>query len=279
MSKNHFNKAAVTPENCPQLKAIREFKENMIGNHNFSDTADVEEVLELKNINLPKEDLVLFNNSESYSVLDMIQVSELQNHVIGVFRDIFYDVFNVKFMKMGQYNKYIFVISFKYTPEVNEDGEKKIRCITSSINPDDKAGNSIANNLMMLTDQQQTSSSDASKYAKITKEAKELLTDLLIFGPNNKKRKWVKNENYTLDAKMGTAFNGVPYNNIIGSVFLDANKVLEIVCGTKDEKGKYDYNIIPAASNITNTDSIIKIEKVNKKRKNQIANKYGISFQ
>ena len=52
-----------------------------------------------------------------------------------------------------------------------------------------------------------------------------------------------------------------------------------MLCGTKEEAGKYDYNIIPIRNNAVNTDSLIRIEKVNKAKKNKIKNKFGIEFQ
>lgn len=284
---NPNNNKVVTPDNCPELAAIMALNQSIIGNHNFNEPNGDEEIekLELKKINLPAEDLMLFNKAP-YSQLEMIQTSELQNNVLGVFRDIFADVFNVKFITDSQ-RGYLFIVSFRYMTDDQfkskldeSDDTNLIRCITSSVNPEDAATkNSVAANLMMLVQQQQISSYDASKYAKITKEAKELLTDLLFFSPNNKKKKWVKGENYLLDTQTGTGFaGGRTFTNIIGSVFLDAEKVLSIMCGTAEDAGKYEYNIIPVANNITNTDSILKIEKINKARKNQIRNRYGVQF-
>ena len=43
-------------------------------------------------------------------------------------------------------------------------------------------------------------------------------------------------------------------------------------------KENYYENIIHVSNNITNTESLIKIEKVNKARKNSIRNKYGVQF-
>ena len=44
------------------------------------------------------------------------------------------------------------------------------------------------------------------------------------------------------------------------------------------ESKKYEYNIIPITSNVTNTNAMIKIEKINTKTKNYIRNKYGVMF-
>ena len=269
---------------CPELATIRALNQSLIGNHNFKGVDDEpEEKLELKAIKIPEDELLLFR--APMSQVDMIQTSELQNGVLGIFQEIFADVFSVKFMYDTQ-RGFLFVVSFRYMTDeqykskVDEAGHALIRCIISSIAPEDAAAkNSVAANIMMLVQHQQINNYDASKYAKITKEAKEMLTDMLFFSINNKKKKWVKGENFTLDTQTGTGFaGGRSFTNIIGNVFLDAEKVLSVISSKYEDASKYEYNIIPVSNNITNTDSLIKIEKVNKARKNSIRNKYGVQF-
>lgn len=281
MAKNPVvNESAV----CPELATIRALNQSLIGNHNFKGVDDEpEEKLELKAIKIPEDELLLFR--APMSQVDMIQTSELQNGVLGIFQEIFADVFSVKFMYDTQ-RGFLFVVSFRYMTDeqykskVDEAGHPLIRCIISSIAPEDAAAkNSVAANIMMLVQHQQINNYDASKYAKITKEAKEMLTDMLFFSINNKKKKWVKGENFTLDTQTGTGFaGGRSFTNIIGNVFLDAEKVLSVISSKYEDASKYEYNIIPVSNNITNTDSLIKIEKVNKARKNSIRNKYGVQF-
>lgn len=281
MAKNPVvNESAV----CPELATIRALNQSLIGNHNFKGVDDEpEEKLELKAIKIPEDELLLFR--APMSQVDMIQTSELQNGVLGIFQEIFDDVFSVKFMYDTQ-RGFLFVVSFRYMTDeqykskVDEAGHSLIRCIISSIAPEDAAAkNSVAANIMMLVQHQQINNYDASKYAKITKEAKEMLTDMLFFSINNKKKKWVKGENFTLDTQTGTGFaGGRSFTNIIGNVFLDAEKVLSVISSKYEDASKYEYNIIPVSNNITNTDSLIKIEKVNKARKNSIRNKYGVQF-
>lgn len=269
---------------CPELATIRALNQSLIGNHNFKGVDDEpEEKLELKAIKIPEDELLLFR--APMSQVDMVQTSELQNGVLGIFQEIFADIFSVKFIYDTQ-RGFLFVTSFRYMTDdqykskVDESGHPLIRCIISSIAPEDAAAkNSVAANIMMLVQHQQINNYDASKYAKITKEAKEMLTDMLFFGPNNKKKKWVKGENFTLDTQTGTGFaGGRSFTNIIGNVFLDAEKVLSVISSKYEDASKYEYNIIPVSNNITNTDSLIKIEKVNKARKNSIRNKYGVQF-
>lgn len=281
MAKNPVvNESAV----CPELATIRALNQSLIGNHNFKGVDDEpEEKLELKAIKIPEDELLLFR--APMSQVDMIQTSELQNGVLGIFQEIFADVFSVKFMYDTQ-RGFLFVVSFRYMTDeqykskVDEAGHPLIRCIISSIAPEDAAAkNSVAANIMMLVQHQQINNYDASKYAKITKEAKEMLTDMLFFSINNKKKKWVKGENFTLDTQTGTGFaGGRSFTNIIGNVFLDAEKVLSVISSKYEDASKYEYNIIPVSNNITNTDSLFKIEKVNKARKNSIRNKYGVQF-
>lgn len=281
MAKNPVvNESAV----CPELATIRALNQSLIGNHNFKGVDDEpEEKLELKAIKIPEDELLLFR--APMSQVDMVQTSELQNGVLGIFQEIFADVFSVKFIYDTQ-RGFLFVVSFRYMTDeqykskVDEAGHALIRCIISSIAPEDAAAkNSVAANIMMLVQHQQINNYDASKYAKITKEAKEMLTDMLFFSINNKKKKWVKGENFTLDTQTGTGFaGGRSFTNIIGNVFLDAEKVLSVISSKYEDASKYEYNIIPVSNNITNTDSLIKIEKVNKARKNSIRNKYGVQF-
>lgn len=281
MAKNPVvNESAV----CPELATIRALNQSLIGNHNFKGVDDEpEEKLELKAIKIPEDELLLFR--APMSQVDMIQTSELQNGVLGIFQEIFADVFSVKFMYDTQ-RGFLFVVSFRYMTDeqykskVDEAGHALIRCIISSIAPEDAAAkNSVAANIMMLVQHQQINNYDASKYAKITKEAKEMLTDMLFFSINNKKKKWVKGENFTLDTQTGTGFaGGRSFTNIVGNVFLDAEKVLSVISSKYEDASKYEYSIIPVSNNITNTDSLIKIEKVNKARKNSIRNKYGVQF-
>ena len=268
-----------------ELAALDALEKSMIGNHNFNIEGDDEpEELKLKSLNLDKEDLILFNDPPMIQA-DYIQSSELNNKLLTIFSEIFADVFSVRFT-YDQQRGFIFMVSFRYLTEdlfksKNKDSEGNlIRCITSSIDPDDVVKkNSIAANIMLMVQHQQINSYDASKYAKITKDAKELLTDLLFFSQNNKKKRWVNGENYTLSTQTGTGFNGGrTFTNIVSTIFLDAEKVLSVVCGTESDKNKYEYNIIPTSNSITGTDSLIKIEKVNKTKKNKTRNKYGIQF-
>lgn len=271
---------------CPELEAIRALNQSIIGNHNYNVNGDEEpEKLDLKSIELSKEDLILFNEPPMIQA-EYIQSSELNNKVFAILEEIFADIFSVKFTYDTQ-RGFIMMASFRYLTDdqfknKNDESEsgKLIRCITSSVEPDDVAAkNSIAANIMLMVQHQQINSYDASKYAKITKDAKELLTDLLFFSQNNKKKKWVKGENYTLSTQTGTGFNGgKTFTNIISTIFLDAEKVLNCICSVASDHGKYEFNIIPVSNNITGTDSLIKIEKVNKAKKNKIRNKYGAQF-
>lgn len=280
MAKNTVTNEAV----CPELAAIRALNQSLVGSHYFKGADDEpEEKYDHKGIKISEDDLLLFRTPMSQ--VDMIQTSELQNGVLGIFQEIFADVFSVKFIYDTQ-RGFLFVVSFRYMTDdqykskTDEAGHVLYRCIDSSIAPEDAAAkNSVAANIMMLVQHQQINNYDASKYAKITKDAKEMLTDMLFFSINNKKKKWIKGENFTLDTQTGTGFaGGRSFTNIIGNVFLDAEKVLSVISSKYEDASKYEYNIIPVSNNITNTDSLIKIEKVNKARKNSIRNKYGVQF-
>lgn len=268
----------------PTVAAIRALNQSLIG-HKDTTTSSTEpdEKIEIKAIKLPKEELLLFNTPLSQT--DLIQTSELQNDILNIFQEIFADVFSVKFV-FDTRKGFYFKVSFRYMTDdqlkakKEDSGDNLVRAITSSIDPEDAATkNSVAANILMLVQHQQYSNADASKYAKFTREAKEILTDMLYTGINNPKKKWINGENFVIDTQTGTGFaGGRTFTNIIGSVFLNAEKVISVISSTYDDANKYEYNIIPISNNITNTDSLIKIEKVNKSRKNSMRNKYGIQF-
>ena len=70
---------------CPELATIRALNQSLIGNHNFKGVDDEpEEKLELKAIKIPEDELLLFR--APMSQVDMVQTSELQNGVLGIFQ-------------------------------------------------------------------------------------------------------------------------------------------------------------------------------------------------
>lgn len=272
------NNGVVTPENCKALADILALNNSIIGNHQTESGTPDEEVesLNVQDIMLDEEDRTLFCKSRpSAGEYDYKQTTELQNEVLNVLKEVFGDIFAVNF-SYDTNRGYVFTANFKYTPDELAD-DTLVKAVTSSINPEDAANkNSIAANILMLSHQQQMSSYDASKYAKLTKECKESLYNLLWFSQNNKKKKWIKGENYILSTTQNRSFNGMTFTNIVATVYLDAEKVIAMMSG--DQTGKYQYNIIPISNNITGTDSLLKIEKVNISRKKQLSSKYGIQF-
>lgn len=279
---NNNQKKYANVADCSELAAIKALNESLIGNHNYNlGEADEEtEKLNLKELSIPAEDIIL---KESYSEDFLIEQSELENSVFGVFSEIFADIFSVKLMFTLE-KGYYFMCSFRYMTEEQfkqkqaDCQDTMVRCINSSVEPDAATKTSVAANIMMLVQHQTTNAYDATKYAKVTKEAKELLTNLLYFSKQNQKKKWIKGENYLITNQTGSSFDGRTYSNIIGSVYLDAKKVIAMLGSPAGESKKYEYNIIPITSNVTNTNAMIKIEKINTKTKNYIRNKYGVMF-
>lgn len=271
------------------LAQVRAMAQSLIGNndsYNFGDDKTDNEEIKLRDFSLSEDELLLFKGTHQgdfFSISDLIQISELQNGVLSIFSSVFADVFNVKLIYDNQ-RGWVFITSFRFMTEEqfksaqDDSADKLSRAISSSVSPEEVNTNSVAQTLMLIIQKQQISSSDASKYAKFTKAAKEIFTSLLYCSNNNKKKKWVLGENYLLDTQTGSSYNGRTYTNIVGTVYLDAEKVLSVIGSTNDEKNNWDFKIDPVTTNIIGTDALVKIEKINKRKKKNLSNKYGIQF-
>lgn len=272
------------------LAQVRAMAQSLIGNNDSynwgQETNDEDKDIEIQQFSLDEDELILFKGTQSgdfYSISDLIQSSELQNSILSIFTSVFADCFNVKLVYDSN-RGYVFITSFRFMTDdqfnkCKEDSTTELkRAINSSVAPDEINTSSVAQTLMLIVQKQQMTSTDASKYAKFSKDAKSLFTNLLWFSQNNKKKKWVLGENYILDTQQGTSYNGRTYTNIIGTLYLDAEKVLSVIGCTAKEAPNWDFRIEFLNSNALNTDALLKIDKINKKKKRLLSNKYGIQF-
>lgn len=259
---------------CPALEQVRKLNKAIIGNHNFSSTTEEEpkEQITEKSVQLSDEDLILFKKDDIYGQTMIISQTELQNSVRDMFKNLFCDVYGCAFNYEPE-KGYYFRLDAKYNPEEPEEGQMKI--IESSMNPDNISKNSIASTLLKMTQQQTINSYDASKYAKITSDAKSIFTPIIWCSKTNKKKNWNKGENYTLNCSTGnSAYNNVSYTNIVCSIFIDAQKLFPIIAGDEDGK-KYIYTVRSVANNLANNDTLFKIERIYPSTKRHVSNKYG----
>ena len=265
------------------LAKMKAINDSLIHNHSIQVEGDKEDDdTDYKDIAVTDEDAIL---TEPYSIVYFKEQSELQNAVFGILNQIFADIFSVRLTMDLSRGGFVFVCSFKYMTEqqfkdkLSNSETSLVRCITSTVDPEEIVSkNSIATNLINMVQLQNMNAYDATKYAKITKSAKELLTKLLYFSQDNPKHKWVNGNNYIITTQTGTSWSDVTFTNIIGDVYLDAKAVIAMLAG-KDKKNKYEYNLVPAAFNATGSNSVIKIEQINVANKRRISSQLGAVFQ
>ena len=265
------------------LAKMKAINDSLIHNHSIQVEGDKEDDdTDYKDIAVTDEEAIL---TEPYSIVYFKEQSELQNAVFGILNQIFADIFSVRLTMDLSRGGFVFVCSFKYMTEqqfkdkLSNSETSLVRCITSTVDPEEIVSkNSIATNLINMVQLQNMNAYDATKYAKITKSAKELLTKLLYFSQDNPKHKWVNGNNYIITTQTGTSWSNVTFTNIIGDVYLDAKAVIAMLAG-KDKKNKYEYNLVPAAFNATGSNSVIKIEQINVANKRRISSQLGAVFQ
>lgn len=281
MSNFNANLAIDSQEDL--LAKMKAINDSLIHNHSIQVEGDKEDDdTDYKDIAVTDEDAIL---TEPYSIVYFKEQSELQNAVFGILNQIFADIFSVRLTMDLSRGGFVFVCSFKYMTEqqfkdkLSNSETSLVRCITSTVDPEEIVSkNSIATNLINMVQLQNMNAYDATKYAKITKSAKELLTKLLYFSQDNPKHKWVNGNNYIITTQTGTSWSNVTFTNIIGDVYLDAKAVVAMLAG-KDKKNKYEYNLVPAAFNATGSNSVIKIEQINVANKRRISSQLGAVFQ
>lgn len=281
MSNFNANLAIDSQEDL--LAKMKAINDSLIHNHSIQVEGDKEDDdTDYKDIAVTDEDAIL---TEPYSIVYFKEQSELQNAVFGILNQIFADIFSVRLTMDLSRGGFVFVCSFKYMTEqqfkdkLSNSETGLVRCITSTVDPEEIVSkNSIATNLINMVQLQNMNAYDATKYAKITKSAKELLTKLLYFSQDNPKHKWVNGNNYIITTQTGTSWSNVTFTNIIGDVYLDAKAVIAMLAG-KDKKNKYEYNLVPAAFNATGSNSVIKIEQINVANKRRISSQLGAVFQ
>ena len=272
----------------PTLAALQQLKQSMIrgGSAYESGEPDPEETLDLKAIKLNEGELLRFNGAPDCApeLVDYIEKSEMNNALLGIFQRIFCDVLSAQLEYSNRYNKWMFVINFRFMTDEqfkaaqDESTDELVRAVSSTFNPEEKTGG-IAEMFISLTNQQNMSSSDISKYASITKEAKERLTEILFFDPRtNPKKKWIKGENYDIVHTVQTSYNGARFSNIIASVYLDAEKVMSVLCSTIDDRKTYKFTFEPSSTKINNQDCLFRIHRISVKHKRLLTSKYGIQF-
>jgi len=247
---------------------------------------DPDENLEVHDIQLEEDELLLFSGAPDgvYCMVELIEKSELNNGLLSIAQKLFADVYAAQLEYINRYNKWMFVLNFRYLTDdqfraiQDENSDKLIKAVNSTFDPQDNKTGRIAETLMSLVGNQNMSASDVGKYASITKAAKEYLVGFLYYAPTNKKKKWVRGENYDIQHVIQTSYNGQRYSNIVATVYLDAEKVLAMLCATAENRDKYKFTLSPSSTKINNMDGLFEIHRYSKARRRKLSAKYGIQF-
>jgi hypothetical protein len=272
--------------NSSRLAALKAFKESMYASNRedmLIDGADKEEEeIKIKEVSLAEDELLAFNNVPdcAYLIEDIKSQSEIEKFSTSFFKGFLGDTIksSLVYRTYNGISRWVIKLDFRFSkdPIVNEDGTELAKAIISSFVPSKDQG--IFETLMAINQNQRINAYDASKYASISKDAKAFLTMYLFFTGNNKKKRWVRGEHYDITNLSQTAYNGVKYNNIIGSVYLDAETVLNTFCCTKDNKKKYKFALEQIACKTNGQDVLFVLKRISKKFRNRYQNDYGISF-
>jgi hypothetical protein len=274
-----------------QLKALHQsMLRNGQNNANPIGPADPDEGVEIKDIEVDQSDLLLFKNvspdDDTYCHSDLIEKSALQSQVLNVFKRIFADVYSVELVFYNAYSKWVFQVTFNYMTdeqfqnECNNMGvkpnEEYFRGLSSTVDTLQNS-NSVGQTLLSLTNNQNQSTMDASKYAKFTKQAKKYLS-LMIFTNGDNKPRWINGHNYLLKNMVSVGYNGQQFRSIVGVVMFDAEEVLARFCATMKNRSKYRFVLDNPKDKMNGYDTLFTVKMINKKKKRDLQNKYGIKF-
>lgn len=287
MSNQNNNNTTI---NSSSAAAIRSIRESMIrGNSNYigevSGNADPDMEIKPKLINLHKDELLFFSDvpDTAYCCVELKEKSEINNAFLQILQKLFADVISAQLEYSNKFNRWIFVTSFRFITneqfeaiEANSDDEL-YRAVNSTFDPTQKQTSSIAENLLSMQSVQNMPASDATRYASISKEAKELLYNFVYFG-NTKNKKWIRDENYEIKHVTNTSYNGSRYNNIIANIYLDAEKVLSLLGAVAEDKKKYLFTLNPISSKMNNMDNLFEVKRYSLLKRRKYSAKYGIQF-
>lgn len=256
--------------------------------NSYSGEADPEETYKLKDIELDADEILLFNGNVAaedsvYKMTQLISYNELTDTVRNIFKSIFADLIGVALEKVG--GKWMFNLYFSFMTDdqfktvQEENTAELVRAVSSTFNPTDNKGGSVAETLMALNNTQNMANSDVCKYASINKDAKSYLSNYLFYAPENKKKKWVKGENYRISNVPQRGYNGQVYHNIIAEVRLDANKFAEVLFSDKDNRSKFTFDFKDLGTNNINNNKLIEVYRFSKKAEAKAESKYNADIR
>ena len=282
------------------LDSLREESKPFVGA--AAEQADPDEEITLQSIALDKDELLLFKDADedvSYCISELIQQTELENSVTEIMRSLFADCTRTVLYFNPTFSKWQFVVQFtamtdQQLKQLNADNGTNLTTALTCKTVD-LSGSPTAV-LKNIFDNVQMSASDSEKYAKVSKEAKSYLTNLLfVDSKTNPNKKWIRKRvvndigNYEVSilSNKGNAYGGAESSCIVGSIFLDAEKVIARLCCSLekdadgkivDEKDKYIFTINQTSMKTSGNDVLYEIKRQSKKMIRTYTTKYGINF-
>lgn len=249
------------------------------------DTNEDEE-LHIKTIRFDKDELVLFRD-EPAEEIEYITGEKLRRKILSMYKSIFADAYQVELVYLqgdqtNPINKWVVALTFKYMTDKQYDAAKAadkslIRAIDSTFDPTNY--NSVSETLLALNKVQNVSNSDVSKYTTVTKEAKEILTEVSLYIPKQQKKKRIENNvNSRVFYSANPSYNGRTYGNIYAQLFLDAEDVVKILSVAKEDESKYAISLSELGKNPTGTNELYAVRRTNRKKTANLSDEIGIAF-
>ena len=275
----------------PKAQKLEEFLQSTIrGGELYSDAIngdpDPDQVLKVHELDLDADELFRFGDCPDcgYEIIEVAEESELNNYVFNLFKAIFGDIVAADLRYDANYHKWLVALTFKFLTDeqfkaVQDDSTNTlVRTVSSTFDPSSQKTGGVAETLLNLVSTQNMSASDISKYASISKEAKEYLVSYMFFSQTNKKKKWINGENYNIVLQTARSYNGVSYSNILATIFLDAEKFMKFICATSADRAKYNFAFEAISSKTNSQDILLYFHRYSVAKKRKLASKYGINF-
>lgn len=249
----------------------------------------------------PKEgEKLAFNEDEKpYSECRLMPQSVVCAYVLDTFSKIFKDLRAVTYEfiqpkesdsnndprptdPVNNISRYVFKLWFDFITDQQwkdiDTGKGETRALVGAYDPN--TGNCFAESMIATYNSATYRSNDvATKYIKISEEAKQYFINLIIKN-KSKVRKFTEKENYIIGRQVNSGYNGQQFANLTGVMILNADKVISMLCTTKEEKEDNLYSFImePISMKNNGQDVMIRLTRINNREKEKFIRANGVQF-
>ena len=249
----------------------------------------------------PKEgEKLAFNEDEkSYSECEFMPQSVVCAYVLDTFSKIFKDLKAVTYEfiqpkesdsnndprptdPVNNISRYVFKLWFDFITDQQwkdiDTGKGETRALVGAYDPN--AGSCFAESMIATYNSATYRSNDAAtKYIKLSEEAKQYFINLIIKN-KSKVRKFTEKENYIIGRQVNSGYNGQQFANLTGVMILNADKVISMLCTTKEEKEDNLYSFImePISMKNNGQDVMVKLTRINNREKEKFIRANGVQF-